>query len=74
MTRTMAKDMEKRPEVFETMKQAFFYGILTFYAQVLMSPELYKNEAIYMHVLDILNKDGEIFLAQQELKRMIQQN
>ena len=38
------KDMEQRPAYYETVKQAFKYGILTFYAQVLMSPVLHEDE------------------------------
>ena len=69
-----AKDMEQRPAFYETVKQAFFYGILTFYGHVLMAPELYADEKLYMLVLEVLNKDGEIFLAQQQLKKMMSQN
>jgi len=68
------KDMELRPVYYETVKQAFKYGILTFYAQVLMSPVLYQDEKLYMFVLDLLNKDGELFLAEQQIKKMMSQN
>lgn len=68
------KDMEQRPAYYETVKQAFKYGILTFYGQVLMSPVLYQDENLYMAVLELLNTDGEIFLAEQQLKKMMAQN